>query len=305
MDTLPMSPMPPDLPYAVNGTGIALRWFSSGYGFIKPDDGDEDLFCHFRSITDGNMLKEGSAVQFVKKFDERKGRLQAYDVTGGCSDEDGGRGKGRRGGRGGVTGPPPPGKSQGVAKLWTAKGFGFIAPDDGGEDLFCHVSQIQDGNALVPGAVVHFVKQFDEVKGMDRAVQIVGGFEEARGGGNRHGGGGGYGGGGGGYEGFSGVYGGVGGGGFGGGGSFSGFSGFSTGGFGAGAGGFGGVIGGFSGVGGAAVSGFGGSGGGFGGAGGYGGGYSSGYGGGGYHGGDYGGGDYGYGGGGGGSGGQY
>jgi len=178
--------------------GVALRWFSNkGYGFIKPDDGGEDLFCHFSSITDGKMLTEGAAVQFVKMFNEQNGRQQAVDVTGGCSDESGfdsisggGNGGGRMGGgrgsvggngcRSGVTGLPPPGKVQGIAKKWTARGFGFIAPDDGGEDLFCHYSQIEDGNALQQGAVVHFVKEYDKVKGMDRAVQIVGGFQEAR-----------------------------------------------------------------------------------------------------------------------------
>ena len=305
--------------YAVAGTGVALRWFSKGYGFIKPDDGGEDLFCHFRSITDGNMLKEGTAVQFVKRSDERKGRVQAMDVTGGCSEEDtyGGKGGGARGrgggGGGGVTGPPPPGKVQGIARLWTAKGFGFIAPDDGGEDLFCHYSQILDGNALQHGAVVHFVKQFDELKGRDRAVQIVGGFQEARGGGSGYGGGGGgstygggvggsgNGGGGGGYGGGSYGGGGYGGGGYGGGG-YGGGGGTVSGAFGA----FGGYGGG---VGNAGGGGYGGGGyGGYGGGGGFGGGGSVGYGGGGgsvgYGGGGYGGGN-GYGGGGYSGGGQW
>ena len=45
-----------------------VKWFndSKGFGFITPDDGSEDLFAHFSSITgDGyKSLKEGQRVTF-------------------------------------------------------------------------------------------------------------------------------------------------------------------------------------------------------------------------------------------------
>ena len=69
-------------------TGVAQRWQADrGFGFIRPDDGGPDLFCHFSVIQDGRALREGDKVEFVKRYDERKGKDQAEDVTGGTSDE--------------------------------------------------------------------------------------------------------------------------------------------------------------------------------------------------------------------------
>ena len=42
--------------------GQACRWNERGFGFIKPADGGEDLFCHVSSIEDGNCLREGDEV---------------------------------------------------------------------------------------------------------------------------------------------------------------------------------------------------------------------------------------------------
>ncbi|GAX86656.1 hypothetical protein CEUSTIGMA_g14064.t1 [Chlamydomonas eustigma] len=87
------------------------------------------------------------------------------------------------------------GKSEGVAGRWNERGFGFIKPNDGGDDVFCHVSAIQDGNCLAEGATVYFDKVYDDRKGKDRAENVTGGTtSNDRGGGGGRGGDRGYGG---------------------------------------------------------------------------------------------------------------
>ena len=48
-------------------TGI-VKWFNNakGYGFVTPDNGDQDIFVHFSAIDmDGyRTLKEGQKVEF-------------------------------------------------------------------------------------------------------------------------------------------------------------------------------------------------------------------------------------------------
>jgi cold shock CspA family protein len=65
-------------------TGLALRWNPKGFGFIKPDDGSEDVFCHTTAIKDGNALREGDKVEYEKVFDDRQQKDRAQNVTGGC-----------------------------------------------------------------------------------------------------------------------------------------------------------------------------------------------------------------------------
>jgi cold shock protein len=60
-----------------------VKWFNDakGFGFITPDDGSEDLFAHFSSITgDGyKSLKEGQRVTF-EVTDGPKGK-QASNIA--------------------------------------------------------------------------------------------------------------------------------------------------------------------------------------------------------------------------------
>ncbi|HEX8569826.1 MAG TPA: cold-shock protein [Caulobacteraceae bacterium] len=56
----------------------------------------------------------------------------------------------------------------------TTKGYGFIAPSDGGKDVFVHASAVERSelNHLVEGQQVSFEVQRDARSGKDSAVNL-------------------------------------------------------------------------------------------------------------------------------------
>ena len=53
-----------------------------------------------------------------------------------------------------------------------AKGFGFIKPDDGGVDVFFHVSALRDGDEITQGKVVNFEVGVDPKSEKTKAVSV-------------------------------------------------------------------------------------------------------------------------------------
>lgn len=200
--------------------GVLVRWNNEkGFGFIQPVQpaaDNEDVFCHVSDLQEGEgSVVEGDTVLYTEKWDDRKGKYRASEVElsapgelseisaaakrrrppGGGRDRsrersrDRSRSRGRTGGGDRGSKPKPksnePGKEVGTMVRWHSdKGFGFIKPDDGGEDLFAHVSALADGDGSIQeGDKVTYDKEYNERKGKDQATNVRAGAGSGGGGG--------------------------------------------------------------------------------------------------------------------------
>ena len=73
------------------------------------------------------------------------------------------------GGAGGGDSDTPSAETGSVVTYFEEKGFGFLRPDNGGRDVFFHISRLNEGQAsdLVPGTKVIYEL------GMDRAGKMA------------------------------------------------------------------------------------------------------------------------------------
>mmetsp|Transcript_6042 Transcript_6042/g.10996 ORF Transcript_6042/g.10996 Transcript_6042/m.10996 type:complete len:154 (+) Transcript_6042:132-593(+) len=62
--------------------GVILRWHEDkGFGFIRPNDGGENVFCHVTSLLDGDgSVRDGDEVIYDVEWDDRKGKERAKQV---------------------------------------------------------------------------------------------------------------------------------------------------------------------------------------------------------------------------------
>jgi len=134
-------------------TGTVAKWLNhKGIGFIKPDDGGDDLLAHYTEIKGEaeafRSLAEGSKVAFEKRPDPKNAeKLVAAEITG----LDGGPPASKPKGTGAFIEDdddkkertrPTVGKIGRVSKWINERGLGFITPEEGGDDLLVRFDDI-------------------------------------------------------------------------------------------------------------------------------------------------------------------
>jgi CspA family cold shock protein len=169
-----------------------VKWFNptKGFGFIEPDDGGADTFVHISAVEQAGFstLHDGQKVSFELEADRRTGKQSAVALEV-LSDgdpapraprppRDSFRPSGGGGGGGGGFGGGDrvsQGAGQGVVKWFNrTKGFGFIIPDGGGEEIFVHNSAVEQSGlrGLSDGQQVAFDIELDRRKNKTSAVNL-------------------------------------------------------------------------------------------------------------------------------------
>ncbi len=152
---------------ASDGADGTVSWYDDvkGFGFVVPDAGGGDVFVHVSALGGGlTELAEGERVTFDVVDGDKGPNARNVQLVRGSG---GGRGGARGGSDRGRSGRPSPGApvrgGEGtVARYDEERGFGFITPDAGGEDLFVHVSVVRGDEVLEEGDRVRYkVRQSD------------------------------------------------------------------------------------------------------------------------------------------------
>jgi CspA family cold shock protein len=116
-----------------------VKWFnlSKGFGFVAPADNSPDAFMHVSVLTRAGLQQIAEGTKLLVEIDDGpKGRqiLQIISVLG----------QGEVPPESLPSRPIPTGPTedmQGTVKWFKPeKGFGFVAPEDGGKDIFIHKS---------------------------------------------------------------------------------------------------------------------------------------------------------------------
>ena len=155
-----------------DGTHISttVKWYdpAKGYGFLVPDDGSPDIYCRAPALAAVGLetLLAGAAVACETAQGLRGpevSRIVAVDFSASAPRQASfanARGNGRMAAGPGraEAGPGASGRTIRAMVKWfhPVKGYGFLEPEDGSADVFCHltVAQASGHDTLPQGAAV-------------------------------------------------------------------------------------------------------------------------------------------------------
>jgi CspA family cold shock protein len=109
----------------------SIAWYEpgKGYGFATPDGGGPEVFVHSSAIVTGCVVTAGQRVAFLVGEGERgpqaENLIPLGEAAGAPAATDGADGT--------------------VSWYDEDKGFGFVTPDGGGDDVFVHVRALTEG----------------------------------------------------------------------------------------------------------------------------------------------------------------
>ncbi len=180
-----------------SGEGAPIRatvkWFNTakGFGFVTPEDGSPEAFLHLSALKQAGFESVGEGAGMVVEIGQSpKGRqvLRVIEVDNSMARAPAPRmrpgpgGPGMGGGGGGGMGHAPISTEgavdvDGVVKWFSSlKGYGFVSPNDGGKDVFVHITILRNAGVetLMPGQPVR-MKVVTARKGPEAVgVQITG-----------------------------------------------------------------------------------------------------------------------------------
>ncbi|QDW61352.1 cold-shock protein [Oerskovia sp. KBS0722] len=160
---------------ASDGADGTVSWYDDvkGFGFVAPDTGGDDVFVHVSALGSGlTELSEGDRVTYDVVAGDKGPNARNVQLARGSGGARGAMDRGRPG-RPAASGGPVRGGEGIVARYDEERGFGFITPDDGGLDLFVHVSVVRGDEVLEEGDRVRYkVRQSDRGPQAD-AVELV------------------------------------------------------------------------------------------------------------------------------------
>lgn len=147
---------------ALLGVLGTVSWYepAKGYGFIAPDGGGGEIFVHSSAIVGGGVIAEGQRVAFLVVEGEKGPQADHLLPLGAQA----------------APAQAPDGADGTVTFFDPDKGFGFIAPDAGGDDLFVHARSLVGGlRELSDGDRVTYVVAEGDRGPQARDVEVVGG----------------------------------------------------------------------------------------------------------------------------------